>query len=149
MNSQTLNFYLRLQILTAEKGQRTAAGYDGSPQVVWAQTRSAACKYLPWLFPSIKINIVLLVATLTFSWLNCFVLFFFQVNLVSNVSFSQATLPKGPPPVSMSQSATAPSTPLTPLSESPSVLTPNSMFTGTPVRRRYSRSVSQGNIHDN
>lgn len=64
---------------------------------------------------------------------------------MSNVSFSQATLPKGPPPMSMSQSATAPSTPLMPLSESPSVLTPNSMFTGTPVRRRYSRSVSQGN----
>ncbi|KAM3617026.1 uncharacterized protein V6R79_001288 [Siganus canaliculatus] len=70
------------------------------------------------------------------------------VNLVSNVSFSQATLPKGPPPMSVSQSATAPSTPLTPLSESPSVLTPNSMFTGTPVRRRYSRSVSQ-DIVDN
>nr|AMK37812.1 Foxp1a [Oreochromis niloticus] len=59
-----------------------------------------------------------------------------------------ATLPKGPPPMSISQSATAPSTPLTPLSESPSVLTPNSMFTGTPVRRRYSRSVSQ-DIIDN
>ncbi|KAG7221575.1 hypothetical protein INR49_017106 [Caranx melampygus] len=70
------------------------------------------------------------------------------VNLVSNVPFSQATLPKGPPPMSLSQSATAPSTPLTPLSESPSVLTPNSMFTGTPVRRRYSRSVSQ-DIIDN
>ncbi|XP_040009720.1 forkhead box protein P1-B-like isoform X2 [Xiphias gladius] len=70
------------------------------------------------------------------------------VNLVSNVSFSQATLPKGPPPMSLSQSATAPSTPLTPLSESPSVFTPNSMFTGTPVRRRYSRSVSQ-DIIDN
>lgn len=70
------------------------------------------------------------------------------VNLASNVSFSQATLPKGPPPMSLSQSATAPSTPLTPLSESPSVLTPNSMFTGSPVRRRYSRSVSQ-DIIDN
>ncbi|XP_029974941.1 forkhead box protein P1-B-like isoform X1 [Salarias fasciatus] len=70
------------------------------------------------------------------------------VNLVSNVSFSQTTLPKGPPPMSLSQSATTPSTPLTPLSESPSVLTPNSMFTGTPVRRRYSRSVSQ-DIIDN
>ncbi|XP_034394294.1 forkhead box protein P1-B-like isoform X2 [Cyclopterus lumpus] len=69
-------------------------------------------------------------------------------NLLSNVSFSQATLPKGSPPMSLSQSATAPSTPLTPLSESPSVLTPNSMFTGTPVRRRYSRSVSQ-DIVDN
>ncbi|XP_028265787.1 forkhead box protein P1-B-like isoform X2 [Parambassis ranga] len=70
------------------------------------------------------------------------------VNLASNVSFSQATLPKGPPPMSLSQSATAPSTPLTPHSESPSVLTPNSLFTGTPVRRRYSRSVSQ-DIIDN
>ncbi|XP_056896106.1 forkhead box protein P1-B-like isoform X2 [Takifugu flavidus] len=65
------------------------------------------------------------------------------VNLAPNVSLSQATLPKGPPPMSVSQSATAPSTPLTPHSESPSVLTPSSMFTGTPVRRRYSRSVSQ------
>ncbi|KAM4609733.1 forkhead box protein P1-like isoform 2-T2 [Polymixia lowei] len=70
------------------------------------------------------------------------------VNLASNVSFSQATLPKGPPPMSLSQSATAPSTPLTPLSESPSVLTPNGLFTGTPVRRRYSRSMSQ-DIIDN
>ncbi|XP_074538293.1 forkhead box protein P1-like isoform X2 [Halichoeres trimaculatus] len=70
------------------------------------------------------------------------------VNLVSNVSFSQATLPKGTPPMSLSQSATAPSTPLTPHSESPLVLTPKSMFTGTPVRRRYSRSVSQ-DIIDN
>ncbi|XP_055366010.1 forkhead box protein P1-B-like isoform X2 [Betta splendens] len=70
------------------------------------------------------------------------------VNLTSNASFSQAALPKGPPPMSLSQSATAPSTPLTPLSDSPSVLTPNSMFTGTPVRRRYIRSVSQ-DIIDN
>uniref|UniRef100_A0A3Q4BAF9 Fork-head domain-containing protein n=1 Tax=Mola mola TaxID=94237 RepID=A0A3Q4BAF9_MOLML len=59
-----------------------------------------------------------------------------------------STLPKGPPPVSVSQSATAPSTPLTPLSDSLSVLTPNSMFAGAPVRRRYSRSVSQ-DIVDN
>ncbi|XP_075897917.1 forkhead box protein P1-like isoform X2 [Nelusetta ayraudi] len=66
------------------------------------------------------------------------------VNLLSNVSFSQATLAKGSPTMSVSQSATAPSTPLTPLSDSLSVLTPNSLFTGTPVRRRYSRSVSQG-----
>ncbi|XP_015229025.1 forkhead box protein P1-B-like isoform X2 [Cyprinodon tularosa] len=70
------------------------------------------------------------------------------VNLISNVSFAPATLPKGPPPMSLSQSATTPSTPLTPLSEPPSVLTPNSMFTSTPVRRRYSRSVSQ-DIIDN
>uniref|UniRef100_A0A3B3HT63 Fork-head domain-containing protein n=1 Tax=Oryzias latipes TaxID=8090 RepID=A0A3B3HT63_ORYLA len=70
------------------------------------------------------------------------------VNLGTNVCFSQAAMPKGPPPMSLSQSATAPSTPLTPLSESPSVLTPNSMFTATPVRRRYSRSVSQ-DIIDN
>lgn len=61
---------------------------------------------------------------------------------------NQATLPKGPPPMSLSQSATAPSTPLTPLSDAPSVLTPNGMFSGTPVRRRYSRSMSQ-DIMDN
>ncbi|XP_023812519.1 forkhead box protein P1-B isoform X3 [Oryzias latipes] len=73
---------------------------------------------------------------------------FLLVNLGTNVCFSQAAMPKGPPPMSLSQSATAPSTPLTPLSESPSVLTPNSMFTATPVRRRYSRSVSQ-DIIDN
>ncbi|XP_056129866.1 forkhead box protein P1-B-like isoform X2 [Lampris incognitus] len=70
------------------------------------------------------------------------------VNLAPSLSFSQATLPKGPPPMSLSQSATAPSTPLTPLSESPSVHTPNSMYTGIPVRRRYSRSMSQ-DIIDN
>ncbi|XP_034028792.1 forkhead box protein P1-B-like isoform X2 [Thalassophryne amazonica] len=70
------------------------------------------------------------------------------VNLMSNVSFPQTTLPKGSPLLSLSQSATAPSTPLTPLSDSPSVITPSSIFTGTPVRRRYSRSVSQ-DIVDN
>ncbi|XP_017265270.1 forkhead box protein P1-B [Kryptolebias marmoratus] len=70
------------------------------------------------------------------------------VNLASSVTFSPGTLAKGPPPMSLSQSATAPSTPLTPLSDSPSVLTPNNMFTGSPVRRRYSRSVSQ-DIIDN
>ncbi|XP_061700266.1 forkhead box protein P1-like isoform X2 [Syngnathoides biaculeatus] len=68
-------------------------------------------------------------------------------NLVPSMSFSQAMPPKGPH-MSLSQSATAPSTPLTPLSESPSVLTPNGGFNGTPVRRRYSRSVSQ-DIVDN
>ena len=46
--------------------------------------------------------------------------------------------------MSLSQSATAPTTPLTPLSDSPGVLTPNGVFSGTPVRRRYSRSMSQG-----
>lgn len=71
------------------------------------------------------------------------------VNLVSNVqAFSQSPLPKAAPPMSLSQSATAPSTPITPHSDSPSVLTPNSVFSGTPVRRRYSRSVSQ-DIVDN
>ncbi|XP_061546292.1 forkhead box protein P1-B-like isoform X2 [Phycodurus eques] len=68
-------------------------------------------------------------------------------NLVPSMSFSQAMPHKGPH-MSLSQSATAPSTPLTPLSESPSVLTPNGGFNGTPVRRRYSRSVSQ-DIVDN
>uniref|UniRef100_A0A1A8N2B2 Forkhead box P1a n=2 Tax=Nothobranchius pienaari TaxID=704102 RepID=A0A1A8N2B2_9TELE len=70
------------------------------------------------------------------------------VKLPSSLSFPPGTLAKGSPPMTLSQSATAPSTPLTPLSESPSVLTPNSLFTGTPVRRRYSRSVSQ-DITDN
>ncbi|KAM8829846.1 forkhead box protein P1-B-like isoform 1-T1 [Synchiropus picturatus] len=68
-------------------------------------------------------------------------------NLAPNVSFSQTPVPKGPQ-MSLSQSATAPTTPLTPLSDAPSVLTPNSMFSGNPVRRRYSRSVSQ-DIIDN
>ncbi|XP_072305223.1 forkhead box protein P1-B-like isoform X3 [Eucyclogobius newberryi] len=73
------------------------------------------------------------------------------VNLVSSVqAYSQSPLSKAAPPMILSQSATAPSTPVTPHSESPSVLTPNSVFSGTPVRRRYSRSVSQGtDIVDN
>ncbi|XP_068602485.1 forkhead box protein P1-B-like [Brachionichthys hirsutus] len=71
-----------------------------------------------------------------------------QLVKISNASFSQTLLPKAPLTMSVSQSATAPSTPLTPLADSPSVLTPNSVFTGTPVRRRYSRSVSQ-DIVDN
>ncbi|XP_059921704.1 forkhead box protein P1-B-like isoform X1 [Gadus macrocephalus] len=69
-------------------------------------------------------------------------------NAASNGSYSQATPPKGPLPMSLSQSATAPTTPLTPLSDSPGVLTPNGVFSGTPVRRRYSRSMSQ-DIVDN
>ncbi|CAL8367408.1 unnamed protein product [Lota lota] len=76
-------------------------------------------------------------------------------NAAADGSFSQATPPRGPPPrgpppVSLSQSATAPTTPLTPLADSPAVLTPSGMFGGggTPVRRRYSRSMSQ-DIVDN
>lgn len=59
------------------------------------------------------------------------------VNMVPSVSFPQATFPIVPPLMSLSQSATAPSTPLTPLAES-SVVTPSSPFSESPGRRRYS-----------
>ncbi|KAG7249788.1 hypothetical protein CRUP_036248, partial [Coryphaenoides rupestris] len=67
-----------------------------------------------------------------------------QAQAANGSSFSPVALAKGPLPMSLSQSATAPSTPLTPLSDSPAVLTANGIFGGTPVRRRYSRSMSQG-----
>ncbi|KAM6977598.1 forkhead box protein P1-B-like, partial [Aplochiton taeniatus] len=74
------------------------------------------------------------------------------VNIASHVSFSQATFPKGPAPMSLSQSATAPSTPLTPLADAPSIGSPSSMFNGNPVRRlygdKYSKSMDQ-DIVDN
>ena len=65
---------------TVEEGQRATASDDGSSQVLWTQTRGAACKYLPRLVPSIKINIVLLALKVTFSltrllcvfrWISC------------------------------------------------------------------------------
>ncbi|XP_045552134.1 forkhead box protein P1-B isoform X2 [Salmo salar] len=60
-------------------------------------------------------------------------------NLVPNVSFSQVTFPKVLPSMSLSQSATAPSTPLTPPPTS-SILPPHTLLTVSPGRRWYSDS---------
>ncbi|KAL0158632.1 hypothetical protein M9458_046708, partial [Cirrhinus mrigala] len=55
------------------------------------------------------------------------------VNLVS-----KATVPKTTLSMSLSQSATAPSTPLTSLPQTPSVIIPTSLHSMGPIRKRYS-----------
>ncbi|XP_073679108.1 forkhead box protein P1a isoform X2 [Garra rufa] len=59
------------------------------------------------------------------------------VNLVSNLTLAKATVPKTTP-MSLSQSATAPSTPLTSLPQTPSVIIPTSLHSMGPIRKRYS-----------
>ncbi|XP_055748092.1 forkhead box protein P1-B-like isoform X1 [Salvelinus fontinalis] len=61
-------------------------------------------------------------------------------NLVPNVSFSQVTFPKVLPSMSLSQSATAPSTPLTPPPTTSSILPPHTLLTVSSGRRWYSDS---------
>lgn len=61
-----------------------------------------------------------------------------KVNLVSNLTLAKATAPKPTLSMSLSQSATAPSTPLTPLPQTPSVITPSSLHAVGPIRKRYS-----------
>ncbi|XP_059383461.1 forkhead box protein P1-B-like [Carassius carassius] len=60
------------------------------------------------------------------------------VNLVSNLTLAKATVPKTSPSMSLSQSATAPSTPLTSLPQMPSVIIPTSLHSMGPIRKRYS-----------
>ncbi|XP_039507775.1 forkhead box protein P1-B-like isoform X3 [Pimephales promelas] len=60
------------------------------------------------------------------------------VNLVSNLTLAKATVPKTTPSMSLSQSATAPSTPLTSLPQMPSVIIPTSLHSMGPIRKRYS-----------
>uniref|UniRef100_A0A4W4EZ78 Fork-head domain-containing protein n=1 Tax=Electrophorus electricus TaxID=8005 RepID=A0A4W4EZ78_ELEEL len=59
------------------------------------------------------------------------------VNLVSSLTLAKATVPKTTPSMSLSQSATAPSTPLTPLPQTPTVIIPGSLHGVGPVRKRY------------
>uniref|UniRef100_A0A671KY08 Forkhead box protein P1-B-like n=1 Tax=Sinocyclocheilus anshuiensis TaxID=1608454 RepID=A0A671KY08_9TELE len=60
------------------------------------------------------------------------------VNLVSNLTLAKATVPKTTPSMSLSQSATAPSTPFTSLPQMPSVIIPTSLHSMGPIRKRYS-----------
>uniref|UniRef100_A0A673LCZ4 Forkhead box protein P1-B-like n=1 Tax=Sinocyclocheilus rhinocerous TaxID=307959 RepID=A0A673LCZ4_9TELE len=60
------------------------------------------------------------------------------VNLVSNLMLAKATVPKTTPSMSLSQSATAPSTPFTSLPQMPSVIIPTSLHSMGPIRKRYS-----------
>uniref|UniRef100_A0A9J8D4E8 Forkhead box P1a n=2 Tax=Cyprinus carpio TaxID=7962 RepID=A0A9J8D4E8_CYPCA len=60
------------------------------------------------------------------------------VNLVSNFTLAKATIPKTTSSMSLSQSATAPSTPLTSLPQMPSVIIPTSLHSMGPIRKRYS-----------
>ncbi|KAM9505626.1 forkhead box protein P1-B-like isoform 15-T31 [Salvelinus alpinus] len=69
------------------------------------------------------------------------------VDLMPNVAFSQVIFPKVLPPMSLSQSATAPSTPLTPPPTS-SIITPNTLLTVSPGRRRYSDKYSKNMNQD-
>lgn len=59
------------------------------------------------------------------------------VNLVSNLTLAKGTVPKTTPSMSLSQSATAPSTPLTSLPQTPSVIIPTSLHSMGPIRKRY------------
>ncbi|XP_028849564.1 forkhead box protein P1-B-like isoform X1 [Denticeps clupeoides] len=67
-----------------------------------------------------------------------------NVNLVSSLTLSKAIVPKASSSssssssMSLSQTATTPSTPLTALPHSPSVIIPNSLLSSAPIRRRYS-----------
>ncbi|XP_010873763.2 forkhead box protein P1-B isoform X2 [Esox lucius] len=65
--------------------------------------------------------------------------------LMPNLSFPKVMFPKVLAPMSLSQSATAPSTPLTPppTSSSSSIITPNTVLTVSPGRRRYSDKYSK------
>lgn len=65
-----------------------------------------------------------------------------KVNLVSNLTLAKVTGPKPTPSMSLSQSATAPSTPLTPLPQAPSVIIPSSLHAVGPIRKRYSDKCS-------
>ncbi|XP_037397554.1 forkhead box protein P1a isoform X1 [Pygocentrus nattereri] len=60
------------------------------------------------------------------------------VNLVSSLTLAKATVPKPTPSMSLSQSATAPSTPLTPLPQTPTVIIPTSLHGMGTIRKRYS-----------
>ncbi|XP_043080288.1 forkhead box protein P1a isoform X2 [Puntigrus tetrazona] len=60
------------------------------------------------------------------------------VNLVSNLTLAKVTVPKTTPSMSLSQSATAPSTPLTSIPQMPSVIIPTSLHSMGPIRKRYS-----------
>ncbi|TRY82133.1 hypothetical protein DNTS_009453 [Danionella cerebrum] len=59
------------------------------------------------------------------------------LNLVSNVTLSK-TAPEASPPLSLPHTPTTPTTPLTPLSQAHSVITPTSLHSVGPMRRRYS-----------
>ncbi|XP_058258827.1 forkhead box protein P1-B isoform X7 [Hemibagrus wyckioides] len=59
------------------------------------------------------------------------------LNLVSNATLSK-TAPGASPPLSLPQTPTTPTTPLTPLSQAHSVITPTSLHSVGPIRRRYS-----------
>uniref|UniRef100_A0AAY4EDG2 Fork-head domain-containing protein n=1 Tax=Denticeps clupeoides TaxID=299321 RepID=A0AAY4EDG2_9TELE len=59
------------------------------------------------------------------------------LNLVSNVTLSK-TASEASPPLSLPQTPTTPTAPLTPLSQAHSVITPTSLHSVGPIRRRYS-----------
>ncbi|XP_053087827.1 forkhead box protein P1-B isoform X5 [Pangasianodon hypophthalmus] len=63
------------------------------------------------------------------------------LNLVSNATLSK-TAPGASPPLSLPQTPTTPTTPLTPLSQAHSVITPTSLHSVGPIRRRYSDKYS-------
>ncbi|XP_051515892.1 forkhead box protein P1-B-like isoform X5 [Myxocyprinus asiaticus] len=60
------------------------------------------------------------------------------VNLVSNLTLAKGTVPKTTPSMSLSQSATTPSTPLTSLPQTPSIIIPTSLHSMGPIHKRYS-----------
>lgn len=61
-----------------------------------------------------------------------------KVNLVSNLTLAKTSAPKPILSTTLSQSATAPSTPLTSLPQTPTVIIPSTLHGLGPVRKRYS-----------
>ncbi|TRY59443.1 hypothetical protein DNTS_027838 [Danionella cerebrum] len=72
------------------------------------------------------------------------------VNLVSSLTLAKATVPKSTPSMSLSQSATAPCTPLPSLPQTPSLIMPGSLHSmgPVPIRKRYSDKYSIGMDQD-
>ncbi|XP_051961242.1 forkhead box protein P1-B-like isoform X2 [Xyrauchen texanus] len=60
------------------------------------------------------------------------------VNLVSNLTLAKGTVPTATPSMSLSQSATTPSTPFTSLPQTPSIIIPTSLHSMGSIHKRYS-----------
>lgn len=126
---------------TARQRQRTPSGHDGPPprQIYWTQTSSSASMghhIYSCCCACIYKHIILQLFFYTI--VRPGLCFSSQVNLVSNLTLAKGNVPKTTPSMSLSQSATAPSTPLTSLPQNPSVIIPTSLHSMGPFRKRYS-----------
>lgn len=140
---------------TARQRQRTPSGHDGPPprEIYWTQTSPSTSMAL-YIYSRCCVCICKQIILRLFfiarvqTW---FVFLLHQVNLVSNLTLAKGTVPKTTPSMSLSQSATAPSTPLTSLPQTPSVIIPTSLHSMGPIRKRYAdkynMAMDQGEKH--